>query len=101
MTAAQRLTPQQWAGVEEQMAAKAACYMPSELQAWGTALVELLDQDGAEPDDRPAAQINELYSTDWVVRIRDGLPEFIPPRFVDPHRTPRRKALPHLAGLRQ
>jgi hypothetical protein len=35
-----------------------------------------------------------------AVAARDrGLPEFIPPRFVDPDRTPRRKALPHLAGL--
>jgi 5-methylcytosine-specific restriction protein A len=36
---------------------------PSELQAWGAALVEALDQDGAEPDDRPPAQVNELYLT--------------------------------------
>ena len=36
---------------------------PSELHAWGAALVEALDQDGAEPDDRPPAQVNELYLT--------------------------------------
>jgi uncharacterized protein DUF222 len=61
--AAQRLTPQQWAGAEEQIAARTGAYTPSELQAWGTALVEALDQDGAEPDDRPPAQVNELHVT--------------------------------------
>ena len=58
-----RLTPEQWAGVEEQLAAKAEVYTPSELQAWGAALVEALDQDGAEPDDRPPVQVNELQLT--------------------------------------
>jgi Domain of unknown function (DUF222)/HNH endonuclease len=61
--AAERLTPEQWAGVEEQLAAKADCYTPTELHAWGTALVELLDQDGAEPDDRPPPPLNELHLT--------------------------------------
>jgi Domain of unknown function (DUF222) len=60
---AQRLAPQQWAEVEEQLAAKADSYTPSELQNWGDALVELLDQDGTEPDDRPPAQANELHLT--------------------------------------
>lgn len=60
---AERLTPAQWAGVEEQLAGKAAVYTPTELQNWGTALVELLDQDGAEPDDRPPAPVNELHLT--------------------------------------
>jgi 5-methylcytosine-specific restriction protein A len=61
--AAARLAPDQWAGAEEQLAAKSAIYTASELQAWGIALVELLDQDGAEPDDRPSAQVNELQLT--------------------------------------
>ncbi len=61
--AAGRLSPQQWAGAEEQLAAKAELYTPSELQAWGAALVEALDQDGEEPDDRPAAGVNELHLT--------------------------------------
>ena len=61
--AAGRLSPQQWAGAEEQLAAKAELYTPTELQNWGTALVELLDQDGEEPDDRPPAQVNELFLT--------------------------------------
>jgi len=60
---AARLTPEQWAGVEEQLAAKAEVYSPSELQAWGVALVEALDQDGAEPDDGPPVQVNELQLT--------------------------------------
>jgi 5-methylcytosine-specific restriction protein A len=38
-----------------------------------------------------------IHSTDWVVRIRNGLPEFIPPKWIDVQQTPRRKALPHLA----
>jgi hypothetical protein len=41
-----------------------------------------------------------MHFSDRVVRIRDGLPEFIPPKWVDPTRTPRRKALPHLTALR-
>ena len=61
--AAARLTPEQWAGAEEQIAAKTTDYTPSELHAWGTALVEALDQDGAEPDDRPPPQVNELFLT--------------------------------------
>jgi 5-methylcytosine-specific restriction protein A len=58
-----RLSPEQWAGVEAQLAAKAELYTPTELQNWGTALVELLDQDGEQPDDRPPALINELQLT--------------------------------------
>ena len=56
-----RLSPEQWAGVEEQLAAKAEVYTPRELQEWGTALVELLDQDGEAPDERPPALVNELF----------------------------------------
>ena len=41
----------------------------------------------------------QMHFSEWVVRIRDRLPEFIPPEWVDESRTPRRKALPHLAGL--
>ncbi|MDN5750941.1 MAG: 13E12 repeat family protein, partial [Pseudonocardia sp.] len=66
--AAQRLTPEIWAGAETQLAAKTAEYTPTELHTWGTALVEALDQDGAEPDDRPPAQVNELH----LSRHRNG-----------------------------
>ena len=55
-----RLSPQQWADAEAQLAGGPADYTPTELHNWGKALVELLDQDGEEPDDRPPAQINEL-----------------------------------------
>jgi hypothetical protein len=34
-----------------------------------------------------------VHQSDWEVRIRDGIPEFIPPGFVDPDRAPRRNAL--------
>jgi 5-methylcytosine-specific restriction protein A len=60
---AARLTPEQWAGVEEQLAAKAQVYTPAELHVWGLELVEVLDQDGAEPDDRPPVQVSELQLT--------------------------------------
>ncbi len=39
-----------------------------------------------------------LHHSEWVVRIRDGLPEFIPPRWLDMDRTPRRKPLTHLTA---
>ena len=63
-----RLSPEVWAGAEAQLAGKADVYTPTELQHWGTALVELLDQDGAEPDERPPARVNELFLT----RLPDG-----------------------------
>ena len=59
--AAGRLSPEEWAGAEDQLAAKAALYTPTELHNWGKALVETLDQDGAEPDDRPPLLVNELH----------------------------------------
>ena len=34
-----------------------------------------------------------IHRSDWEVRIRDRLPEFIPPAFIDPERTPRRNKL--------
>lgn len=37
-----------------------------------------------------------LHHSEWIVRISDGLPEFVPPAWIDPDRTPRRKPLPHL-----
>ena len=66
--AAGRLSPEQWAGAEEQLAAKTGEYTPNELYAWGRRLIDALDQDGEEPDDRPPAQVNELFLT----RGRDG-----------------------------
>ena len=63
-----RLSPGRWAGAEVQLAAQADAYTPTELHEWGTALVELLDQDGAEPDDRPPPQVNELF----LSRLPDG-----------------------------
>lgn len=61
--AAGRLAPDVWAAAEEQLAAQAGSYSPADLQSWGTELVEKLDQDGPEPDDRPPPQINELFLT--------------------------------------
>lgn len=79
--AADRLTPEVWAGAETELAGKAAVYTPSELAAYGTALVEALDVDGAEPDDaRPAAGVNELFLT----RNAGGAGGRIKGRFDDP-----------------
>ena len=63
-----RLSPPVWAAAETQLAAKAAVYTPAELVRWGAALVESLDADGPEPDDRPPVQVNELR----LHRRRDG-----------------------------
>ncbi|GAA1265075.1 HNH endonuclease signature motif containing protein [Pseudonocardia aurantiaca] len=57
--AARRLSGGQRAGVEEQLAGKAAEYTPTQLRTWGAALIERLDQDGPEPDD-DAEVVNEL-----------------------------------------
>ena len=61
--AARRLPPPVWAGAEEQIAAHAADYTPTELRNWGRDLLELLDQDGAEPDERDPEPINDLSLT--------------------------------------
>ena len=42
----------------------------------------------------------QIHSTAWIVRIRDGLPEFIPPKWIDVEQRPRRRALPHLVEAR-
>ncbi|MEU7815671.1 DUF222 domain-containing protein [Pseudonocardia sp. NPDC049154] len=67
---ARRLDPETWAGAEVQLAGKAGIYTPSELHTWGTQLIEILDQDGPEPDDSPPAQLNELRISRF--RTRSG-----------------------------
>ncbi|MCE3551542.1 13E12 repeat family protein, partial [Pseudonocardia sp. RS11V-5] len=42
---AARLAPEIWAGAEIQLADAATSYTPRELQQWGTALLEALDED--------------------------------------------------------
>jgi len=59
--AARRLTAHQRAAAETQLADKIIEYAPAQLLDWGSTLVELLDQDGPEPDDRPPAPVNELH----------------------------------------
>lgn len=58
--AAGRLTPDVWAGAEEQLAAWAQETTPTELAARGTQLIEALDADGPEPDDDRRICRNEL-----------------------------------------
>lgn len=57
---ARRLAPDVWAGAEAELAAKSTDYTPTELLDWGTRLVDTLDQDGPEPDERPDP-VNELH----------------------------------------
>jgi uncharacterized protein DUF222/HNH endonuclease len=61
--AARRLTPERWAGAEATLAHQATDSTPTELHSWGAELIEKLDQDGPEPDDRPPAPVNELHLT--------------------------------------
>ncbi|WP_219419644.1 HNH endonuclease signature motif containing protein, partial [Pseudonocardia nigra] len=35
-----------------------------------------------------------IHHSGWIVRIVDGQPEFIPPKWVDPEQKPRRKPRP-------
>ncbi|WP_219420513.1 DUF222 domain-containing protein, partial [Pseudonocardia nigra] len=65
--AAGRLSEEQRAGVEEELAARAADYTPAQLRSYGTDLIERLDQDGPAPDDRPPVPVNTLQ----VRRFRD------------------------------
>ena len=41
----------------------------------------------------------QIHVTEWIVRIRDGLPEFVPPEWIDHHRTARRKVLSQLVAI--
>jgi 5-methylcytosine-specific restriction protein A len=59
--AAGRLDPQRWADAEAQLAGWIPECTPTELQARGEQLLEALDADGPEPDDRPEPSVNELY----------------------------------------
>jgi hypothetical protein len=36
------------------------------------------------------------HTEDWQIRIVDGHPEFIPPRWLDPHRKPLRNTMHHI-----
>ena len=58
---AQRLSPTVWSSAEAELAAHADRYTPSELLEWGCRLVDTLDQDGPEPDDRPPDPVNEVH----------------------------------------
>ena len=49
--AATRLSPDTRESVEQQLAAQVGNYTPTVLRDWGTQLLNLLDQDGARPDD--------------------------------------------------
>jgi 5-methylcytosine-specific restriction protein A len=58
--AARRIPPEQWAGLETQLAALARQHRPDQVAKLARELIELLDQDGPAPDEG-APQINELY----------------------------------------
>ena len=56
-----RLDPYIWASAEAHLAEKATESTPTELNVYATALIDGLDQDGAEPDDTPPPPVNELH----------------------------------------
>ncbi|MFP5023530.1 HNH endonuclease signature motif containing protein, partial [Pseudonocardia phyllosphaerae] len=58
--AAQRIPAEKLAMAEEQIAEHATCYTPNELRAFATDLIDRLDEDGPEPDDEPAPDLNTL-----------------------------------------
>ncbi|MDN5931960.1 MAG: HNH endonuclease [Pseudonocardia sp.] len=76
--AARRLSPGAWSGAETQLATHARTASPSDLLAFGTELITLLDQDGPEPHDAPPP-LNELHLT----RHRGGAGGSIKGRFED------------------
>ena len=39
-----------------------------------------------------------LHHSEWIVRLRDGFPEFIPPAWIDPQQQPRAAPRPHAAA---
>jgi Domain of unknown function (DUF222)/HNH endonuclease len=61
--AAERLSPSDWAEAERRIAEAAPMCTPKQLRRQAAEIVELLDQDGPEPDDRPVPQVNELRIT--------------------------------------
>lgn len=67
---AQRLTAPVWAAAEVELAAKASLYTPPELAAWGAALVEKLDADGAEPDESELAGSTSCTGHDAAAAAR-------------------------------
>src|SRR5882724_6491144 len=58
--AAERISPEQWTALEEQLAELARDYRPDELAKLAAQLLEQLDQDGPPPDD-DEPQVNELH----------------------------------------
>lgn len=70
--AAARLTPADWAGVEQQLAEHAKSYRPRELAQLTSDVIELLDQDGPEPDDQEPVQLNELHLSRTATGVGAG-----------------------------
>lgn len=64
--AAKRLTAQAWAGAEQELAAKAGEYTPSQLRTWGRRLIDMLDQDAARTRRRrgPAGSADQRAAPD-------------------------------------
>src|SRR3954454_1048560 len=61
--AASRLSPDARQSLEQQLAAQVGSYTPTVLRDWGATLLNLLDQDGARPDERDPREGNELRLT--------------------------------------
>jgi 5-methylcytosine-specific restriction protein A len=59
--AAGRLSPEVWASAEAVIAGWIPDCTPHEVHARAVQLIDTLDADGPEPDDRPTPQLNELH----------------------------------------
>jgi hypothetical protein len=61
--AAGRLAPHEWAHAEEHVAKLATLVLPQQLFTQASEYIELLDQDGEPPSERPRVETNELRYT--------------------------------------
>ena len=69
---AERISPEQWAALEEQLAGLARDYRPDELAKLAAQLLEQLDQDGPPPkDDEP--QVSSVARADVPAFQGDGV----------------------------
>ncbi|MFP5020107.1 HNH endonuclease signature motif containing protein [Pseudonocardia phyllosphaerae] len=77
--AAQRVPAEALAAAERQIAEHAACFTPNELRSFAVGLIDELDENGPDPDDEPAPDLNTLQ----VVANRSGAGGRITGRYDD------------------
>jgi Domain of unknown function (DUF222) len=69
-----RLAPHVWAHAEQHVAKLATELLPGRLRAYATEYLELLDQDGDDPDGPPPVEINELRASAPLVVVGGSWP---------------------------